>query len=252
MPRLLRRHQSPRRHEAGFTLVELLIICPILMAVIAFMMNYLFNQYGELVQQNSQVNLQVEAQADTFAMQDDVFFANAFVSTMNTNLSDSYAPSGGWAASSSPTAPVFIISTPALTASNRSASRGPVYINTLGCSPLSVEQENDPLYNNIVYWVSGTNLYKRVISAPSSMSTCGTSWQKQSCPAASASSSCPADNLLSDKVSSFAITYYNGSGAQVIMPEQATAVKVSLTLSDQAYAQVVTANSTLTLRRLNQ
>jgi hypothetical protein len=122
----------------------------------------------------------------------------------------------------------------------------------LGCSPQSVKEQNDPLYNNIVFWVSGTNLYKRTISAPSSLSTCGSSWQKQSCPIGHTSTSCPADILLTDKLGSFTVTYYSSGGTVVTNPTQATAVKVSLTLSDQAFAQVVTANSTLTLRRLNQ
>ena len=107
-----------RTSNQGFTLVELLIISPIVMAIIAFMMNYLFNQYGQLTVQNAQINLQVGAQAATFAMQDDIFFANSFVSDLNNNLTDAYAPSGGWQASSNPTK--LIISTPAQTASHRS------------------------------------------------------------------------------------------------------------------------------------
>lgn len=244
----------PKRHlgsmNKGFTLVELLIISPIVMAIIAFMMNYLFNQYGQLTVQNAQINLQVGAQAAVFAMQDDIFFANSFVSDLNDNLTDANAPSGGWHASSSPT--ILIISTPAETASHRSATRQPVYINTLGCSPDSVKQENDVLYNNIIFWVSGTNLYKRVVTAPSSMSTCGSSWQKQSCPAASASSTCPADNLMTDKLGSFTVTYYDNSGAVVSTPEQATALKINLTLTDTAFAQTVTANSNMTIRRINR
>jgi type II secretory pathway pseudopilin PulG len=243
-------HRLKRNGSAGFTLIELLIICPILMAVIAFLMNYLFNQYGQLTQQNAQINLQVTAQAVTFSMQDDIFFANAFVSDLNSNLVDNYAPSGGWQASSSPT--VVIISTPALTASHRIATRQPVYINTLGCSPAGVEQENDALYNNVVYWTSGSNLYKRVVTAPSSMSTCGSSYQKQTCPSAHVSSTCPADILMTDHLSSFTATYYDTNGNQVTTPEQATEMKVDVRLTDQAYAQTVTADSNLTLRRINQ
>jgi len=84
------------------------------------------------------------------------------------------------------------------------------------------------------------------------MSTCGTSWQKQSCPAVNASSTCPADNLMTDKLGSFAVTYYNSSGTIVTTPEQATAVKIDLTLTDTAFAQTVTANSNLTIRKINQ
>lgn len=236
--------------QAGFTIVELLVICPIVMAVIAFMMSYLFRQFGELTKTTTQVNLQVTAQAAIFNLQDDVFFANAFVSDLNNGLTDTYAPSGGWVASSNPLR--FIISTPAMTASHRSASRQTVYINTLGCSPQSLKEQNDALYDNIIIFASGTNLYKRIVTAPSTMSTCGTSFRKQTCPAANATSSCPADILLTDRLSSMVITYKNSSGATVTTPEQASLVKIDLTLSDTAFAEPVSATASITLRRLNQ
>jgi len=239
-----------KRQSSGFTLIELLIICPILMAIIAFMMNYLFNQYGQLVSQNAKVNLQVGAQSAIFSLQDDIFFSNAFVSDLNDNLSDTWAPSGGWHASANPT--VFIMSTPALTASHRKANREPVYINTLGCTPNSVKEQNDALYNNIVVWVSGSNLYKRVVSAPSNLATCGSSWQKQTCPVGHTSSSCPADILLTDKLSSFSVLYYDSNGTQVSTPEQANAVKLTINLADTAYAENVTGSSSITVRRLNK
>ncbi|MDB5168929.1 MAG: hypothetical protein JWO41_285 [Candidatus Saccharibacteria bacterium] len=238
------------RNELGFTIVELMVICPILMAVIAFMMSYLFRQFGELTKNSTQVNLQVTAQAAIFNLQDDVFFANAFVSDLNTGLTDSYAPSGGWVASSNPLK--FIISTPAETGSHRSASRSAVYINTLGCSPQSTKELNDPLYENIIIFTSGTNLYKRIVTAPSTMATCGTSFRKQTCPAANASPSCPADILLTDRLSSMTVTYKNSSGTVVTTPEQASLVAINLTLTDTAFAEPVSATSTITLRRLNQ
>lgn len=244
------KHPQDTSKSAGFTIVELLVICPILMAVIAFLMNYLFNQYGQLVQQNAQVNLQVTSQAIVFSMQDDIFFANAYVSDLNTGLVDNYAPSGGWTTSSNPTR--FIISTPALTASHRKPTRQAVFINTLGCTPDSVKEQNDALYNNIIYFVSGSKLYKRVVSAPSSTSLCGTSYQIQTCPAANVTATCPADILLTNQLSSFVVSYLKSGGTSTTTPEQATEVKVSLTLTDQAYAQTVTAGTSVTLRKINQ
>ncbi|MDL2362934.1 MAG: hypothetical protein QFB86_00960 [Patescibacteria group bacterium] len=220
------------------------------MAVIAFLMNYMFNQYGQLVVQNSQVNLQISAQSDVFSMQDDIYFANRFVSNLNTTVSDPYAPTGGWVTSSSPT--VFIISTPALTASHRNPSKQAVFINTLGCSPQSTKEQNDILYNNIIYFVSGSNLYKRIVTSPSSTSLCGTSFLQPTCPAANATTSCAKDILITDQLQSFSVTYSDLTGATVTTPEQARLAKISLTLQDKAYAQNVSANTTVTLRRINQ
>lgn len=235
---------------AGFTLIEILIICPILMLVIAYTMNYLFGQYGQLTKQQGLVNLQLGVQEVTFSMQDDVFFSNAFTTTTNSNLSDPYAPSGGWKATTTPQ--TLILSTPALTSSHRDPNRKPVYINTVGCSPEATLEQNDPLYNNTIFFVSGTNLYKRTLTAPSSLSTCGTSYLKQSCPADHANSTCPVDVLLTDKLSTFSITYYNGSNTVVSTPEQARKIKVTVTLHDKAFAEDIYATSTLTMRRVNQ
>lgn len=236
--------------ESGFTLVEILVISPVVMVTVILAMGYLFNQYGELTKQGTQIGLKTEAQNISFSMQDDVFFSSSFVSDKNSNLVDTYQPSGGWQSNTNP--PTLILSTTALTKSRRSAARSPVYINTLGCSPEETKVQNDELQNNIIYFVSGTNLYKRVLTAPSSMSTCGTSYQKQNCPAAHATPSCPQDVLLTSKLNSFAVTYYDTNNSVTTTPELAEKVKVDLVLKDKANAEDITGTSSLILKKLNQ
>ncbi len=230
----------------GFTLVEVLVMSPILMITIIITMTFLFNQYGQLTQQGAQVNLNVEAQNIVFSMQDDIFFASAFSQTKNDNLIDAHQPGGGWAYNSAP--PTLILSTAALTTNPRNASRQVVYIDTDGCP----SDENSALYNNVIYFTSGNNLYKRTLTAPSTLATCGTSFQKQTCPAASASSTCSADRLLTDKLNTFTLTYYDTDNAIVTDPEQAEKVKVDLQLKDKAFAEDIYSNSSITLRKLNQ
>jgi Tfp pilus assembly protein PilV len=237
------------RNQAGFTLLEVLIMAPILMVTIVLLMSYLFSQYGQLTQQGALINLQVEAQNITFSMQDDIFFARSFESDKNTNLVDTYQPGGGWQSNTSP--PTLIISDVALTNNRRDANRQAVYIDTLGCSPQSTLEQNDELHNNTIYFVSGTNLYKRILTAPASMSTCGISYQKQTCPAANANSSCPADRLLTDKLSNFNLTYYDTDNNVTTTPEQAERVKVDIQLHDKAFAEDIDASSSITIRKLN-
>lgn len=238
-----------RHHQHGFTLIEVLVMAPILMVVIVIMMSFLFNQYGQLTQQGSQIDLNVESQNITFSMQDDIFFANSFLTTKSSLLNDSYQPSGGWNYNTNPS--TLIISTPALTTSRRDPNRQPVYINTLGCSG-STLTDNSPLFNNVIYFASGTNLYKRTLTAPSSMNTCGTSFARQTCPSDHVTSECQADVLVTDKLSDFKITYYDTNNLVTTNPEQAEKIKVDLALKDRAYAEDVFSNSSITLRKLNQ
>ncbi len=234
--------------QEGFTLLEVLIMSPIVMLTIVIILSFLFNQYGQLVQQGSQLNLNVEAQNITFSMQDDLFFANAYSSAINTNLSDTNQPAGGWKAATSPQ--TLIVSVPAETANRRSPSRKPVYVNTEGCDP-TVLTDNTPLYNNVIYFVSGTNLYKRYLTAPSTLNTCGTSYQKQTCPSNKVTSSCPPDRVLTDKLQSFTVTYYDTSNTVTTTPETAEKVKIDIKLKDRAYAEDLTSSSTITLRKIN-
>ena len=235
--------------QQGFTLVEVLIMAPVMIIAIVILMSYLFNQYGQLTQQGAQLNLNVEAQNIVFSMQDDILFTQEFSQGMNSNLADSHKPAGGWAYNTSPQ--TLILSIPAMTANPRSENRQLVYVDTEGCDA-SVLEDNSVLYNNSVYFASGTNYYKRIITAPASLDTCGTSYQKTSCPAASVSATCPADRVLTDKLQSVTYTYYDTSNTVVTNPEQAEKVKIDLTLKDRAYAEDITATSSITLRKLNQ
>lgn len=238
-----------RLNQKGFTLVEILIITPVVMLTVILMTSYLFNEYGQLTQQGAQLNLQVEAQNIIFGMQDDVYFADAFNTGLNSGLVDTYQPSGGWKNNTTPQ--TLILSTPAMTANHRADNRKPVYINTLGCDA-SVLTDNSVLYNNVIYFVNGTSLYKRIVSAPSSMSTCGTSYFKQTCPAANATTSCRADILVTDKLNSFTVTYYDTGNNVVTDPTLAEKIKVDMQLKDKAFAEDIYSDTSLTLRKLNQ
>lgn len=235
---------------AGFTLVELLVISPIIMVVTVAAVTFLFNQYGQVVKQDGQLNLRVEAQNILFGLQDDLWYANQFTSNLNDNLVDAYQPVGGWTNSTTP--PTLIISTAALTKNRRDASRQPVFINESTCTPPDGDGANSVLYNNVIYFTSGTKLYKRTITAPASLATCGSSYYTQTCPAAQATPSCKADVVLSELLDSFSITYYDLNNNPTTAPENAQSLQVSIGLRDKAYAEDIYASTSLRLRKLNQ
>lgn len=238
------------RNTRGFTLVELLVIAPIMMIVTVGIVTFLFNQYGSLVQQNAALNLRLEAQNILLGLQDDLWYANQFSSVMNPSLVDDYQAVGGWSSATTP--PTLIINTAAITTNRRDVNRQPVYIDLSSCTPPDGNGVNDILHNNIIYFASGTNLYKRIVSAPPGTATCGTSYEKQTCPAANASPSCQADAVLSDHLSVFGITYYAADNTVATSPETAQSVQVDITLYDKAFAEDIYATTSLRLKKLNQ
>lgn len=236
--------------QKGFTLIELLVISPIILVITVGVVTFLFNEYGGLVKQSAQLNLQLEAQDILFGLQDDLWYANEFASNKNDNLVDTYQPSGGWTSGTTP--PTLIISSAALTTNRRDPNRQPVYINQSTCSPPDGNGVNDVLYNNVIYFVSGVNLYKRTLTAPANLATCGTSYTHQTCPAGHTTQACSADVLASDHINSFALTYYDTNNTITTTPENAESVKVDINLKDKAFAEDIFASSSLRLRKLNQ
>jgi len=239
-----------KRPQLGFTLVELLVIGPVMLLATITAMTFLFNQYGQIVKQDGQLRLRMEAQNLLFGFQDDLWFANQFSSTINSNLSDPYEPGGGWSNATTP--PTLIVSLTALTTNQRDPNRQPVYINESTCTPPDGNGANSILYNNTVYFISGTNLYKRTLTAPVGLATCGIPFERQTCPEANSSPTCRADPMLSDHVTSFSVTYYGSDNTVTTTPENAESVQVDLTLTDKAFGENVTANTSLRLRKLNQ
>ncbi len=244
------RVRATERGGSGFTLIEILVISPILIIVTIGITTLLFNQYGRLVQQDSRLNLQLEAQNILFSLQDDMWYANQFASTKNSNLVDSYAPGGGWNYNTTP--PTLIVSQPALTTNRRDSNRQVVYINQSTCTPPDGNGANSVLYNNAIYFISGSNFYKRILTAPAGMATCGTPYQKQTCPPPNSSQSCPADKLLSDHLNTLTVTYYDANNATVTIPENAESAKVDIGLKDKAFAEDIYANSSLRVKKLNR
>lgn len=92
--------------------------------------------------------------------------------------------------------------------------------------------------NNIVYFVQGGSLYKRVIESPvagnSAVSTC---------PQAEASESCPADKQLLDNVDSFSVVYLDGNGSEVA-PTDARSVELTINLYSEEFSRPISVNYT--------
>lgn len=245
--------ESRKSSQSGFTLIEVLVISPVLIFTIVITLSYLFNLYGQLTQQASQLNLQSDAQTILFSIQDDLTYAREFSTAKYPSLSDAYAPSGGWTSQNTNPARVIIL-VPATTASHRSPDRQTVYLNEVGCTPdvdLETMQSNSLAFHNIIYFVNGSNLYKRTLSPSTGTAMCGTPYLRQSCPAANATSTCPADKLISSQVNAFTATYYDSANNIISSPSAAQRVRLNIQLKDRAYAEDIYANSSITVKRLN-
>lgn len=97
--------------------------------------------------------------------------------------------------------------------------------------------------NNVIYFLDGKVLRKRTLAANIANNRAITS-----CPASVATTSCPADRVILENVSSFVVTYRDHLN-QSVPPEDARSVEVAVTLDDKKYATTTVNYKTRTVFR---
>lgn len=120
--------------------------------------------------------------------------------------------------------------------------------STLVVGRIATNSDNDVIYtdpakyisqkDNVVYYVSNKKLYQRIIAADDPNTSAITT-----CPPASATPSCPADRKIAQDVTNFTATYYDAND-DVVQPDNARAVQLSITLTETQGGQNVSATYT--------
>jgi hypothetical protein len=211
--------------QAGFTLIEVAVVAPIMILMLAVFLNFLITLYTSTIEQNGVAELVADNDQTLSTIRNDLYLTNGFRTVIDSNLTDTDAPSGGWSYKTNPiSANVYnanyqtlIAGTLGTTKVIQDPTRDIVYLNQYGCDVPSL---NPPMINNYIYTVKqsgyeadGTTrvygLYRRVLVDPAS--TCGSAIQQQTCTTGTAS--CPADTLLVTGVSKFIIFYYAANSA---------------------------------------
>lgn len=213
------------RHLAssGFTLVEALVSLVVTTAVVLILTNYMLGGVQQSSIALSRDNMTKETEQSLDLMTNDIrLSANA---DDKNRWPDANSPGGsanqfGWQSNGT----TVVLAT---AAKNKSG-------NIIFADPANYITEK----NNVVYFVQNGTLYKRVIADPVSGNAAVTS-----CPAAQASSSCPADTELLHNITAFGVTYLNGQN-QSVSPTDARAIQVHVTVTKDVFKQPVTADYT--------
>ncbi len=225
---MIRMTPQTHRSQRGFTLVETMITLVMtgVMAtsIIVFMVSGL-RTYGKAT---SKAYLISQAQSGVERISGDILIAaNA---DDNNRIEDNYSPG----------APVNLLSwqsdadTLILATAAEDTSRNILFAD----ASQYITQKN-----NIIYYLDGKVLRKRVLAADVVGNRAITT-----CPASVATSSCPSDRVVLENVSSFVVTYRNHLNQNVV-PEDARSVEVAITLDDKKYATTTVNYKTRTVFR---
>ncbi len=219
---------SDNTRQSGFTIVELLVAIS-LIGLISVSLIGVFGNYLSLITRNSRSNeLTAESQNLLRATVEELRYGTGVRQT-NT-ITDPNQP-GGWNTSNSDF--VIIIAVPATDTS------GNYIINP---------DTGSPYNNELVYFKNGTDLYKRTLANPNATGNKVVS----SCPAATASSSCPADRHLTPHVKTFSFVLYDQDDILTADSLLARSVRINLLLERDTFGNPISFDNSIRITLRNQ
>jgi prepilin-type N-terminal cleavage/methylation domain-containing protein len=243
--------------QKGFTLIEMLVVAPIVILTIGAFLTVIISMTGEVLASRASNNLSYNVQDALNRIEQDVKLSNGFLATnsiplaadatysnvgINTNQKQGYNDdttaftnvngSGGTSGTS------LILNMVATTTNPVSASSSYVYLKNKPNACASAVGFNAPFSYNVVYFtktVSGTTtLYRRTIMPNNYNDTtntvCNSPWQQPSCSptymdAQASSVFCKTKDvvLVSGTSVSFSLQYFNGEATTAVNGPASTA-----------------------------
>lgn len=270
---------SPNK-PVGFTLVELLIVIPIVMMALTVFIGALIAMASEVAKTQGENKLTFDTQSALDMIERDVRLSANFLAGNEFAVSSPLGYAGGAGAindfkNNGTNGEMLILRTLATDRNPLDPARELIYINTgSGCGANQKVVANY-YYTTVIYFTKtdGTNksLWRRILlpTLATGTSTCGTPWQRSSCsPTATKGAACKIDDtLLIDNVSEFSIDYrYNASDTSAVADAKSTAisdanrtillrsisaVQVNITAARTIGGKPVTNSGTVLTSRLN-
>lgn len=213
--------------QGGFTLVEVLVSISLASILAVGLFSIITTYFVAITRNNLLIDMTVDSQNLLRATVEELRYGAGV--RQSNSISDANAPVGGWNTSNANF--VIIIAVPAVDSSRD-------YIT----DPLT----GSPYNNELVYFKSGTTLYKRSLAHPAAT---GNTLQT-SCPAGLATPSCPADKKLIEAVDDMVFTLYDQDDAVTTDALLARSVKIVLSMERETFGTPLTLenNIRVTLR----
>lgn len=207
---------SISRDSRGVTLVELLISIAVISILVGAVISFTVGNLNGYTAASIRENLLAQAQTGLNKINDSILLAGAADAT--NRIADQNGPGGpsnlfGWTGTSS----TLILATAAQDASG----------NILFSDPANYVSYK----NNIIYYLNGTTLRRRVLAASVSGNA-----TKTSCPDSKATASCKADSIVLENVKAFTVTYLDKNNASV-SPGDARGIEISVTMNDKRFTK---------------
>lgn len=211
----------------GFTIVEILVVAPIIILVIGTFITVVVNLTGQVLASRESNNIAYNIQDALNRIEQDVKVSNSFLA--KNNITPLTSPQGynddttDFTNISSSLPNALILEEYAIANNPKSTGRSLIYLNTPNACNSALLTQNQPMKINIIYFVRNNTLWRRTIM-PSNYKTAGCDantpaispaipWQQPSCEPSKTDSICESKDVkLVDGISNtagFNMKYYD-------------------------------------------
>lgn len=269
------------RRQHGFTLVEMLIIAPIVILVIGAFLTAIIGMTGEVIASRASNALSYNVQDALNRIEQDVKQSSGFLATTptlktggaqgyNDDDATAFTNIGGTSGTS------IILNMVATNGNPLSTTTGYVFLKDKP-NPCTAAQDNIPLTYTVVYFIKNNTLWRRTIMpdayADTANTVCATPFQQPSCsPTYMDATATPPFCKTSDiklveglATTDFLVQYYSGEGAGTVNTtastgaaaarttalQSATTVSVSIGAKQVAAGRDIERTATLRVSRLD-
>ena len=249
--------------KKAFTLVEMMVVAPIVIIVIGVCMTVIVSMTGQVLTTRGSNYLTLSINDALDKIDRDVKDSSSFLATNNINLATAGTQGYGDDTSSTNTTAFFsvdavkgdmlILNNYATTQNPLKKTRGYVYIpSSYSCVSAYISQ-NPKMATNIVYFVKNNVLWRRVIMPSNYTSAgCSTPWQIPSCNASNTHAFCKTtDMMLIEGVSAtgFSLDYFTSTNNVTPIADPSSQASLTSAVSVEA---TITATKNIAGRNISQ
>lgn len=257
----LLKNKSPNRPASGFTLIEMLIISPIVILAIGGFIALMVTMVGSVLATRDQTTMIYESQDALNRIEDDIRLSAEFLTTTGTLVSPQGSNDGTIAFSNATN--TLILSTLATTKNPADSTRELVYYKNQPNACDSQKVFNQVLFNKVVYFIKNGSLWRRTIlpnnntnAIPDAETVCTAPWQQNSCSPGYTNIRCKTNDIeLMKNVSSMAVEYYtnpaSSSNIGAANAGDALTVKVTVIGNKTSAGRPLTTTQSANATRLN-
>ena len=245
-------YSSPRNSsEQGFTLIEILVIAPIVLLAIGGFIALMVAMVGDVMVTRDNNTMIYEAQDALRRIESDVRLSTSFLTTTGTLITPQGSNSGTAAFTNASN--TLILNSLVTDQSPVNPNREIVYYKDQPNACGATKIFNNILYAKVIYFISNGSLWRRTAIAPfntnattDSQTVCIAPWQQDSCAPGYASSRCKTNDVeVMDNVTALNVEYYDAANGTLDAASANTAVTIKVTV----VGQKITAGKTIDVSR---